>query len=941
MRRVPLLASLGLISLSLLGAPGCAGDDTDPRRSTTTTTTTTPPVEGVALPGLEGEVEVVIDDRGMPHIYAASLHDAAMVQGYLMARDRFPQMEMFRRQVVGRLAEFIGLLSPAALEADVAARVMGHGRIAEQIWAELTPEDPLRVALEAFAAGVNVHIQELRDGTAKLPAGADLLELFLLPNAEAFTDWRPQDSLAIGRYLSAALSYQGDTDVLMTAAAAAVAQAFPAGDPRAGAFRDFWSMAPAQAVFSRDGFPNVGSDGGTTAKPKAPVPPGPAPLFSLEALTRSQRFFDAASRHLSQLGDDTRGSNNWVVSGSKTASGAPLLANDPHLSLPSPPLFWYAHLNTKRQGGDLNVEGLALAGVPGVIIGYNDDLAWGVTTAGYDVTDVYQETITDGQAGAPDTVLFKGQQVPIEIVTETIKVANNPDVVLELERVPHHGLIVPEIVDGNVVPRTSSAALSVRWTGNEPSHEIRAFFGLDVATSLDEAKAALDHFEVGAQNFVIVTKEGDIFWSTQSRVPIRDPAAMTYDVETQAGLSPAMVLPGDGSAEWTGDVDERYLPHDLNPTRGFIATANADPVGATADGNPFDEPHYVGWEYDLGHRIGRITERLGELTTQGGVTPEDMIAIQGDHQSALGRRLSPSFVAATARVAEERAAPGTHADLAALVAAATPDDLDALAEAASRLAAWSFEAAAGVDIGDGAPSQAEVDDAIATSIFNLTIPHLLQLAFGDEADAIGRRPGSGGAALALEWALLEPSRLATYDPARMDTVLWDDLTTPAEEETRDERVARAMLQAITTLRDRLGADMGQWAWGRLHTIRFTALVPMISGASPADIPLASDPLFPDGFPRPGDHFCIDSASYSAWSTDTFSYSTGPIQRMVVEMTPEGPRAWNAIPGGQSIDPDSPHHADEAERWRRNHAPPLYFTDADVDAHVESTVRFIP
>lgn len=935
MRSAKLLASTGLIALALLG---CAGED-DPPPMSTTTTTTTPP-GGPSLPGLDGEVEVIVDDRGMPHIHATTLHDATMVQGYLMARDRFAQMEFFRRNTTGRLAEMISL--PETIAADISARVMGHQRTAERIYSQLDAADPVKVALDAFAAGVNVYIQELRDGTAELPDGCGVLELFLLPNPEVFTDWRPQDSLALGRYLSAALSYDGDGDLYRTETAAMAAAAFPAGDPRAGIFQDFWSMAPARAVFTRDGFPNVGTDGGTTAKPSPPQ--GPPPIsgaISLDALARARTAGAQIKRHLELFGDETRGSNNWLVSGAKTASGAPLLVNDPHLTLPSPPLFWYVHLSTQRAGGDLNVQGLALVGVPGAVFGYNDHIAWGSTTAGFDVTDVYQETITEGQGGAPDTVLFKGQQVPIEIITETIKVSGSDDIVLELENVPHHGVILPEIVDGQVVPRTATDAVSVRWTGDQPSSEIATFYGLNVATSLDEAQAALDRFEVGAQNFVVVSREGDIFWSTQSRVPVRDAAAMTYDPATGMGLSPAMVLPGDGSAEWIGSVDERYLPHDLNPTRGYIATANADPVGATADGNPFNDPHYVGWDYDVGHRVARISERLDELTTRGGITPEEMGAVQGDHQSALGRLLAPSFVAAAQRVAEERATPGTHPDLAELVTATPAAELDALADAAMRLSAWSFEAATGVDIGDGAPAQAEVDDAIATSIFNVTLPHLLTLAFDDESTAIGRRPGTGLAAKVLQWAILEPQRLATFDVALGDTVLWDDVATPAVQESRDERIARAMLLAIGTLRTRLGDDAGQWAWGRLHTLRLVATVPSISGGSPADIPVEGDATFPDGFPRPGDNFGIDAASYSMWSTDVFSFDTGPVQRVVVEMTPDGPRAWNAIPGGQSMDPASPHHRDDMELWRRNQVKPLYFTDADVDAHVEERLTFIP
>jgi len=957
MRRRTHAASLGIIALILLGAPGCADDDAMPANpgtttTTTTTTTTDPPGDGVALAGLEGDVEVVVDDRGAPHIYATTLHDAAMVQGYLMARDRFPQMEMIRRNVTGRLAEFIGALSPAALEADLAARVIGFKRIADRIYEELPADDPAKVALDAFAAGVNVYIQEVRDGKEALPNGANLLTVLLLSKPDVFTDWTPQDSLAIGRFLSHALSYDAEEDVNLTAMAAAAAAAFPAGDPRAGIFRDFYSFAPARQVFTRDGFPNVGVDTGTRALlpnglSPAPMPPGGGgprpgpPLPSIDVLTRARGFFAIASRLTEQLGDEFRGSNNWVVSGAKTASGAPLLANDPHLSLPSPPLFWYAHLNTARAGGDLDAQGISLVGVPGVILGYNSHIAWGSTTASHDVTDVYEETITEGQGGAADTVLFKGQQVPIEIVTETIKVADQPDVVVELEKVPHHGIIIPTIVDGKVEPRTSTTALSVRWTGDDPSFEVSAFLGLNLAKDLTEAQAALDRFEVGAQCFVVITREGETFWSTQSRVPIRAEAAMTWDPATGAGLSPAMVLPGDGSAEWTGTLEDRYLPHDLDPSRGFIATANNDLVGATADGNPFNDPHYVGYSYDPGHRVARITERLEQLTAAGGVTPEDMSRVQGDHQSPLGRLLAPSFVEVAARAAEERATPGTHPALSALVTDLSDEDLDALAAAAARLAAWtSYETPAGVDIGDGAPPASEVEDSIAATVFNMSALHLVQLAFGDERQALGAAPGGGQIAKVLQWAILTPEDLATFDATLGDTVLWDDLATP-EMESRDERIVRAMAQAVAALRDRLGPDMAGWQWGRLHTVRFASQVPMLAGGSPVTIPTEDDPKFPGGFPRPGDNFGVDASNFGMWDTDSFDYGSGPVQRLVVEMTPDGPRAWNALPGGQHFDPEGAHHADEAEHWRRNQAPEMYFTEEAVRAHEESRTVFVP
>jgi penicillin amidase len=880
-------------------------------------------------------VEIVVDDRGMPHIYASSLRDATLVQGYLMARDRFPQMEIVKRNVTGRLAEFIGPASPVALENDVTSRVIGFKRIADRIYASLPQGSPERAALEGFAAGVNVYIAELKAGKATLPPGAELLGL-LMAQPSAFTDWTPQDSIAIGRFLSFALSYSAEGEVALTRARAAAAAAFPAGNPRAGIFRDFWPFAPSREVFSREGF----SSPGEAPERLATARTGEERLPDVAALSQAQGFFEAAKRLREGFGDESRGSNNWVVSGAKTASGAPLLANDPHLSLPSPPLFWYAHLNTKRAGGNLDVQGIALVGVPGIILGFNDRIAWGSTTANHDVTDVYEETITEGENGAPDTVHFQGRQVPIEIITETIKVAGRPDVVLSLENVPHHGLIIPTIQGGTVVPRTGSRALSVRWTGNDVSSEFSAFLGLNFATNLAEVQAALTHFKVGAQSFVVTTRDGDIYWSTQSRLPVRDPRALTYDPVAQTGLSPAMVLPGDGNYEWTGEVESRFLPQDHNPAKGFIATANNDLVGTTRDGNPFNDAHYIGWDYDTGHRIARITERLQAYVARGGVTPDEMVALQGDRHSPLGALLAPKFVEAARRVQQERTSPGTHPELAGLVQRSTAADLDQLAQVADRLAAWTYETPTGVDIGDGEPSAQEIADSVATSLFNASLLRLVQLAFDDEINAIGMRPGSKGLARTLQLAILEPSKLATYSAARGDTVLWDNLTT-TDVETRDERIAASMILGVNYLRGRLGADMSQWRWGKLHTLTLVSMVPPLLGESPVTLPAPGDTRFPNGYPRPGDNFGVDASPFSMSNPEKFSYENGPVQRLVVEMTPMGPRAWNALPGGQAFDPRSPRHSDELEHWRRNKAPSLYFTEAEVNAHKASGVTYEP
>ena len=899
-----------------------------------------PVAEQRTIPTLEQAVEVVIDDRGMPHIYGATDHDVLLVQGYLIARQRLPQMEMLRRGVQGRLAEYAGSLSPALIRQDAAVRVLGFHRQAQAIWEGLPAADDTRAALQAFADGVNLFIEELRAGEAELPRG--VREVLA---ASLFTNWEPVDTLSIARFLTWDLGTHYAEDIGLTEARLGAATAFPAGDSdpriaaRAGLFQDLWGFEPAVEVRTREGFPNVGTDTGTRAlQPSRRRSSRTARLPSLELVRRSRRFFDQVRAFgLSFRGEDG-GSNNWAVHGSHTASGNPLLASDPHLGFDSPHKFWYAHLNTARAGGNLNVQGLALAGTPGIILGYNEHVAWGATVTNYDVTDVYEETIVPCTSGTGDCVLFDGGQVPIETIREVVRTDLGREVPIVLEVVPHHGILIPEgITESGITPRTSDRALSYRWVGNEPSNEVAAFLGLNRATNVDEVRGALDHFEVGGQNFMVATSEGDIFWSTQLHIPIRDPRALTYDPATGMGYSPCFVLPGTGEYEWTDRLSDRYIPHDINPAQGFLASANADPVGVTFDGNALNDDFYLGCEFDAGYRMGRIDERLRALTAAGGVTADAMSTLQGDHRSPFGARITPFILMALERAEAERDAPGTHEDLRAIVAGSvTAGSFDGLLQARDRLAAWtSFEAASGV--GDAVSAQ-ELADSVATSIFNAMLGRLLALTFDDEVELVGA--GGGNQAKMLLRALEDPSSLRTYDAGTGDSVIWDDLTTDTVTESRDERIVGAMLGGLAFLTERFGTDMDTWRWGTLHTVRFESLLPAL-GTDVISIPPPDDPLFPDGFPRPGDNGGVDAANPGTNATTDFSYGNGPQQRFVVEMAPEGPIARNAIPGGQDIDPDGPHHADEADLWRRNEAPPLYFREIDVVGHAEQRLRFTP
>jgi penicillin amidase len=903
-----------------------------------------PVSETLDLPGLEGPVEVFYDDRGIPHIYGSTVHDVILAEGFLMSRDRFGQMEFIRRNVLGRLSEVAESLSPGLSNDDFDARVTGYGRMGRLIWEDLQDStDPVEVrtreTAQAFVDGINAYMARVRAGQEN-PAfeGAEALNLIVF--SPYFTDWEPSDVFAMARFQAMSLSFDAGADIGRTQVLAGIAEAFgDPGDPRRAIFHDLYGDLPARAVYTRDGF----NDGTTEALLPDFRPHGPAApmlLPSRSALDAAAGFFERFERRTVALGmgDEHRGSNNWLVAGSLTESGNPILSNDPHLSLISPPVWWYVHLNTERMGGEdaIDAEGVAFAGLPGVVLGFNRNIAWGATTTGYDVTDVYLEQITE-VADGPDTVLFDEDgdgdlsdavQVALVSETETINVAGADPIVRDIEYVPHHGPILPGTREPVVGMPGRFTALSVRYTGYDVSNELAYFTALLTATNTAEAATAQNYFRVGSQNFIVIDRE-HIRWSTESRIPVRDPRALTFDYDANgvhSGSCPLFVLDGTGAHEWMSDLPSSVIPHDEDPARGYIATANQDNVGVTGDGNACNDAHYIGGDFDFGWRQDHIVGELERLSERGDITVEDMQALQALTTSSTGTALRDRIVEILG-------------DTAAITAAGIePADVPRLAAARTRLMAWSLETPHGV----GATDATVIADSVATAIFNAALTHILPLALNDEGAAIGRGPGSDDAVRWLEQALVDPTGIHSALNGDGRSVLFDDLTTTGETETEETIVLRGTLLGLNFLTTALGADLNEWRWGRMHRVRFSTVVPA-AGTDIMSIPPVDDPMFPGGFPRHGDWGAVDVGNFGMFAgsggatLNRYMHGSGASMRFVVEMTATGPLAYNAIPGGQVYDPASPHHRDEAALWIANEAPRVAFDEADIVSSFERRI----
>ena len=885
------------------------------------------------LAGADGPIEIVVDEWGIPHVYATTEADMFRGEGFIVAKNRIISMHAMRRIASGTWGA-----SPAAgpgdLSNDVYMRVVGLRRAAEMIWAETAANEPeVAAMLEAFAEGVNAYLAAANAGTLQPP-----LEWYAVG---ALEPWTPVDSLTIGRLQSWDLSFEGQDDKINIMARYEELTAKYAQTPLAGLFLDLHPLAPTTDALTMP----------ASARERLSSDPG----FHAERLLHEPFYRDlptgyfggvnaalhAVPMHHEAASPRDVGSNNWTVSGDLTATGGALVANDTHLSLRNPAVFMEVHLNTARAGGELDLAGVCFPGIPGIILGRNAHAAWGATVYYADVTDVYVETYTPG---APATVAFDGGQVEVEVLEEVLEY-NVPDegceswiddfiagldhtvvevdgmcrLTVDIEMVPHHGPIIPasRMDDGE----GGTKALTWKWTGMEASDDIKAVYGLMKMKSPEDFLTALESFGVGAQNWVYGDVDGRIAYSAYVRVPIREHLAMPpVDYPT------FLPMPGDGCCEWIGDVPLDAMPHVVDPPEGFVISANGDAWGYLLDGDPFNDPTYQGFMFETGYREGRLQELMGEALDGG--APLDvatMQAMQADHLSPQGIRLTPHILAAVAAAEADDGALGALLD-------------DELLAARDRLNDWSFFAAHGV--GDDATAQ-EQADAVATSIFNAWVVHLMDRLVESRMETAYNDQFGGRFLLNL---FDHPDLLLTWDPDTQDSLLWDDPSTEAVLEDRNTTIILALRDALDFLSDPGNADVlagggfgtadqDKWLWGRLHGLTLPSSV-----SDAAAIPPPSE--WPEGYPRPGDMFCVDAAHPGMSDTD-FHFKSGAAIRNVFDMDPAGIEVHAVIPGGEDGNAFVPHNADLFYLWAENLTAPLHGDEADVLGAAESCVLLNP
>ena len=590
-----------------------------------------PAQQALALAGLQQPVTVRYDDRRVPHVFAQNDHDLYFAQGYLTARDRLWQMEFQTHVAAGRLAEILG---PARLETDRFFRRMGLPFGAARSLKTAMANPTTRAVLEAYSAGVNAYIGQLTPAT--LPFEYKLLDYQPEP-------WQPLKCALVLKLMAWDLSGRSDD------------------------FRMSNILSKYGAAVTKDLFP----DYPTREDPIVPVGT-PLDFKPLPAPPVPKDFGAAyAANQLRAEPDAELGSNNFAVSGARSASGYPLLANDPHLALNLPSIWYQVQLHAPG----VNVYGVTIPGTPTVIIGFNENTAWGVTNVAADVLDFYQLKFRDATRRE---YWHDGRWKPVRRVVERIKVRGQPDR-LDTVLYTHHGPVVYDRPEKPFLAETPIAH-AMRWTAHDAANEFLAFYQLDRARNYADYTAALATYGAPAQNFIFADNNKDIAIWPNGRFPLkwRDQGKFILD-----GTDPAY--------DWQGWIPQAQNPHVKNPARGFVSSANQFSAGP-------DYPYYLNWTYGSYERGHRINQRLAAMTQ---VTADSLRRLQNDVLDLNAQLMLPRLLA----LVSEPAA-------GAALAADSPEG-QVLAE----LRRWPYQYTA---------------DAIGPSVFNLWYGNLVKRLWEDD-----------------------------------------------------------------------------------------------------------------------------------------------------------------------------------------------------------------
>ena len=903
--------------------------------------------------GLSDTVTVYEDQYGIPTIKGETDLDVIFVQGYLHARDRFFQMDRDRKLTAGRGAELLGV---AALSSDVQTRTFGLGRSATKTWQALDAD--IKGWLQAYANGVNTYL-----ANNPLPPEYVGLEITKVD------PWTPVDTLLIVNGMTAQQGLD-DADIYATI--------------RLGAYSYAGSVGgfDGQALFSEDTHRSAPPDGRVTApdflKPMAEAANTEANTAAGKDKSRiewtgnreiSDTTLALAKKYSQQIEkaplaqeyikskEDPFGSNAWLVAGKHTASGNAMIANDPHMTLNIPSIWYESHLIFKRDGEDWFINGVNAPGLPASMLGCNNKGCWGFTNNFVDITDFYNEAFLTNALGLPTHSLYKGNPEPMQQTFNSwyVNVIGDevPDNLVRAGVGYTSGAItltIPRRNDGPVIQIDGNSGLSMMYTGHQEQQTVSVFQRMGNARDVDEFKDAMQYFDGGVQNVFWADIAGNIAWFTSSELPVReDLANFTID-----GLPPRFIRDGTGAAanEWLPVMNPQpnqalefeILPFDempqlINPDSGYVANANNDAVGVTLDNNPYNQVrpsgnglYYLSTNF-ASYRMGRIDREIKAMIDAGhSITLDDMKSLQANVEMLDAELVLPTLLGIMSQVP------------------VPPDSL--MAQALDVLSSWDYSAHTGIaegwDAGDDplmavAPDSDEVRNSAAATVFALWRSMLVQNTIYATLEAIGLGDYLPDHRLAYN---AFKHHLESYPTAGGVGASGIPFFSAGLAET----VAGSLQMALDTLASDEFApayanstNVLDYAWGKLHRIVFDHTL----GGDPLNIPNGGG--FTDlavnlpGLARQGGYETVDASGHSssADSLNGFMFGSGPSRRFVAELGPTAIDAQQSLPGGQSGVFYSPNYSSGLPLWLTNNTHEMAITEEDAAGVAVSITTFGP
>ncbi|MGW7252627.1 penicillin acylase family protein [Streptomyces sp. NPDC054834] len=880
----------------------------------------------ITLDGLSGPVDVKRDGYGIPQIYASSDEDLFMAQGFVQAQDRFYEMDVRRHMTSGRLSEMFG---KSQVKNDEFLRTLGWDRVAEKEY-DTKLSAGAKKYLQAYAKGVNAYLQ-----------GKDGEDISLEYAALGFSNdykpakWTPVDSVSWLKAMAWDLrgNMQDEIDrALMTSRLGPqqIADLYPDYPySRNKAIVQEGQYNELTKTFEQGSGTTGSGTAGTTGTTGSTGTTGTTGTGGTTGTTGTSGSSSSGSGVTSQLEglynvlDDVPpavgvngqgiGSNSWVVAGKYTISGKPLLANDPHLAA-SLPSVWYQmglHCRTVSSKCQYDVTGYTFAGMPGVIIGHNADIAWGMTNSGVDVTDLYLEKLSG------EGYLYDGKVRPFTSREETIKVAGGASKKIVV-RQTNDGMPLLSDRDDELVKvgrkatvntaapdRGDGYGIALKWTALQPGTSMDAVFAMDRAANWSDFRSAAGLFDVPSQNLVYADTKNHIGYTLPGKIPTR--------AEGDDGSIPA---PGWNSKyKWTGYVKQDELPYEFDPKRGYIVTANQ----AVVDKDKY--PYTLTTDWGYGTRSQRITDLIESKIKGGGkISTDDMRQMQLDNSSEIAKLLVPKLLKINL------------------------DDKD-VRDAQKLLEGWDYTQDA---------------DSAAAAYFNAVWRNILKLAFGnkmpkelrvkgqclwvDKTDSTGpvdddtkvRECGERDADQA------QPDggdRWFEVVRTLMDKPKSDWWKTPAgvgdrnKADNRDDLFKRAMVDARWELTAKLGKDIDTWSWGRLHRLFLKNQTLGTDGPGILKYVLNRGP-----WKLSGGEATVNATGWNA--AGGYGVVWVPSMRMVVNLDDLDKSKWINL-SGASGHAYSAHYTDQTGKWAKGELLPWSFSGKAVDGSTSDTLVLKP